>query len=119
VPLLALLSLSSFLFLPKHLGSLYVFLLPLFGAAAKQYDDLITIPAKINAVTGSEIDPVFQHTLTDALCIRKVTLFHSNQSCHNPGSRRRIQAVKPFGVWIPTFSVDVLLDCDHWLNGNT
>jgi hypothetical protein len=103
VPFSALLSLSSFVFLPKYLGSRYVFLLPFFGSTGKQDDNLITIPAKINSVTGSEINPAFQHALTNALGTRKVALLHSNQCCHNPGRRRRIQAVKPLGVWIPTF----------------
>jgi hypothetical protein len=58
------------------LGLPDILVLPLFGTAAEQQDQRITILSEVDAVARTPIDPVFAHAATDTLRTRKVALPH-------------------------------------------
>jgi hypothetical protein len=113
VPFSTLLSLSSLIFLPNCPGVPDIFLLTFFCATAKQDDERISILAKIDAISGTEIYPAFENSCAGTSGIGQIALLHARQGKYNFGSSRRIQAIKPFGLGTAAFTVNIISDLDH------
>jgi hypothetical protein len=96
----------------EYFGARYIFLLAFFGTSAEQDYKSITILAKINTVSRSEIDPAFENALSDTFGRRKITLLHSDESSGDLARGRRIEPIEPFGIRAVAISADILSDCD-------
>ena len=59
-------------------------LLAFFGAATQQDYDPLPILAKINSITGTEIQPQFEDTRAYPLCSRKIASFEPVERDGNP-----------------------------------
>jgi hypothetical protein len=52
-------------------------LLPLLGPTRQQDHERFAIMTKINPVAWPEVDPKFENSCADALCIREIACRHS------------------------------------------
>ena len=105
--------LSSFVCGPAFLRRRDIPRLPFLRAAANQDHKEVAILAKVNSITGPEIDPVFKDTVTNALDLRYVSLFHTRKRDGHLGGCRGVKSFQPVGEpFVPVF-VNVAADLDR------
>src|SRR5687768_11311247 len=75
---------------PKTLGAPYVVMLAFLRPAAEQDQQALAIAAKVDSITGAEVDAVFLNPASNALRIGEVPLCHSSNSERH--FRRRLRS---------------------------
>src|ERR1017187_9175602 len=95
--------------------------LPLLGAAAKENHDAFAVFAKIDPVSGPEVDLILIDAGADTYNVRKVAAAQARQRYGNRCRCDRVQTSEPYAKRRSTRGVQVLqsLDVSHRLNGNT
>lgn len=83
-------------------------LLALFGSAAEQDHEPLSILAKVNAVAGTEIQAQFKDARTYAFCYREIAPFESVEEHGDPCLGTVIQLTEPSLKGISPKTVDVL-----------
>ena len=61
------------------MGCVDIALLSLLRAASQQDDNGLAIPAEINPITGTKVDPIFQNAFSDAFDVGEIALLHPSQ----------------------------------------
>ena len=87
--------------------------LPLLGTAREQYHQPVPVLAKIDPVTGAEINPELLDAGTHTFHRREVTLLHPVDDCRRLDRSGHIQTIKPFGIRTFSLSIQVLSHLDH------
>ena len=81
---------------PTILSPFDVALLTLLGAAGQQNHQRVAVASKIDPVAWPPIDPVFEHPLAYAFCVREIALPEPDEGDRHLCRRRRIEASEPF-----------------------
>ena len=71
-------------------------MLPLFRSPSQKDDELVPVPAKIDAITGAKINGVLTHPGTNRFDVREVALFHANNGRRHLCCRWSVEIVEPF-----------------------
>ena len=95
------------------MGLFNVCLLPLLGSAAKQNYEPFPIPAKVDSISGTEIQPQLGNTRPNSLRYGEIATLHSQYRGQDSRLRARIQAGDPSTKGVLAFSVNVFDDLDH------
>jgi hypothetical protein len=97
------------------MGSLNIALLPLFGPATKEHDDLLSISAEINSIPRPKIDSVFENSCADALYVREISLPQPLQPDGHFGGSLRIKCVEPAGEYTGPSAIQIFDDLHGYI----
>jgi len=111
--LLCLLNLAGFEILPAAPGSKDISALVFLSPTAKQDHNSLSILAKIDPVSRTEIDSIFTYACADAFRIREITLFYPDQLGGHLRCSRRIEGCEPLCEETITIRIKVFQDRDH------
>lgn len=75
--------------------ALYIALLPPLGAAAKQDDEHLAVPAEIDSITGAAIDPQFRDAFAKRLRIRGVAFTKPIDGNRDPRRGLIVESIEP------------------------
>src|SRR5215472_4549821 len=99
---------STLIILPSGQGGFDVLLLALFRSAAEQNNETLPVLAKIDSVSLSEIDPVFEHSGTDAFHVREIARRRPRQCRCHLGGGLCVEPIEPLCTRPPALAVVVL-----------
>jgi hypothetical protein len=94
-----------------------VILLTPLGSSPEQDHQFIALSAEIDAVSRSEIDPVFQHAVSNTFDIGKIALLYTDKSNCDLDSGRCVEVLELGRKRASLAKVDVF-DDPHIIYGN-
>jgi len=83
-------------------------LLPPLRSASHKDDDLVPVPAKIDPITGAEVDSALRYSGTNSFHVGKVTLFHADDCGRDLRCCRSVEIVKPLRIGTSSLLIFVL-----------
>jgi hypothetical protein len=82
-------------------------ILALLGSTRQQYHQPVPVLAKIDPITGAEINPELIDAGTHTFHVREVALPHPMNGCRHLDSIGHIQAIETFGIRTVSLSIQV------------
>lgn len=92
---------------------LYVVLLPLLRAAAQQDHQRRAVPAEIDTIAGSAIDPQFCGTFADRLHIRAIAVAKSREPRCDKRRCLAVERIEPFAERALILFGQILFNTDY------
>lgn len=88
-------------------------------SAAQQDHEPIAVLSEVNAIAGSESDPVFKDPTAHAFDVREIALLNSRQGCRDARGGVMVKPRKPVGKRPISFFVNIAAQSHNFFkNGN-
>ena len=88
-------------------------LLPLLGPTRQQDHERFAVTTKINPVAWPEVDPKFENSRADALCIRQIARRHARQGTGDFESGNFVEVFHPIGERRLAIFIHIIADLSH------
>jgi hypothetical protein len=92
---------------------LYIVLLSPLGAAAEQNDEHLAVPAEVNSIAGTAIDPQLRNALAKRLRIRGIAFAKAINRNRDQRRRMFVEIVEPAPEGADILIRDEFIDPDH------
>jgi hypothetical protein len=98
---------------PVAQRGLYIVLLSPLGAAAEQNDEHLAVPAEVNSIAGTAIDPQLRNALAKRLRIRGIAFAKAINRNRDQRRRMFVEIVEPAPEGTNVLISDEFIDPDH------